>query len=150
MSVPGPWPHLGACTARDGPRGAHAPGHQQGRTDAFYGGELSDGLLEVGQGWFGEMDLAASRAEWVMPLSTTVWGVDLWTCPANSHRGSAPCSAATEPGHPAELAPGRRPTHTLLSMLATRDGQLEAVSDERGWWASAADPRTVVGSVPGT
>src|SRR6056297_3580148 len=38
-----------------------------------------------------------------------------------------------EPGHPAELAPGRRPPHTLLPMAATRDdGSLAAVLGTMG------------------
>jgi gamma-glutamyltranspeptidase/glutathione hydrolase len=36
------------------------------------------------------------------------------------------------PGHPAELAPGRRPPHTLVPALATRDGHLAAVFGTMG------------------
>jgi gamma-glutamyltranspeptidase / glutathione hydrolase len=36
------------------------------------------------------------------------------------------------PGHPAELGPRRRPPHTLLPALATRDGRLEAVFGSMG------------------
>jgi len=37
-----------------------------------------------------------------------------------------------EPGHPAELAPGRRPPHTLAPALVTRDGDLAAVVGTMG------------------
>lgn len=37
-----------------------------------------------------------------------------------------------EEGHPAELAPGRRPPHTLSPALATRDGELVAVLGAMG------------------
>jgi gamma-glutamyltranspeptidase/glutathione hydrolase len=36
------------------------------------------------------------------------------------------------PGHPAELAPGRRPPHTLCPAMATRDGELAAVFGTMG------------------
>jgi gamma-glutamyltranspeptidase / glutathione hydrolase len=37
-----------------------------------------------------------------------------------------------EAGHPAELAPGRRPPHTLAPALVTRDGRLHAVIGSMG------------------
>ncbi|MEZ5297776.1 MAG: gamma-glutamyltransferase [Ilumatobacteraceae bacterium] len=37
-----------------------------------------------------------------------------------------------EPGHPAELGPGRRPPHTLSPALATRDGELVSVFGTMG------------------
>ncbi len=36
------------------------------------------------------------------------------------------------PGHPAELAPGRRPPHTLAPAVVTRDGELRAVLGTMG------------------
>jgi gamma-glutamyltranspeptidase/glutathione hydrolase len=39
---------------------------------------------------------------------------------------------ALEPGHPAELAPGRRPPHTLSPALGVRDGRLVAVLGTMG------------------
>ena len=224
--------------------------------DAFYDGEFGHGLIEVGAGWFDETDLATSSAEWVVALSTTAWGVDLWTCPPNSQGYLALAGAALadgldlpddpddpqwahllieaatavgydrpavlhdgadgarllrdraarghmvdprrasrrplagrngdttylcatadqmgvsiiqsnasgfgswlvepntainlhnrglgfslEAGHPAELAPGRRPPHTLLPALATRDGRLEAVFGTMG---GDAQPQVVL------
>lgn len=47
-----------------------------------------------------------------------------------------------EPGHPAELAPGRRPPHTLAPALVTRpDGSLEAVAGTMG---GDAQPQVVL------
>lgn len=37
-----------------------------------------------------------------------------------------------EPGHPAEVGPGRRPPHTLLPAMAVRDGRLAAVFGTMG------------------
>ena len=52
--------------------------------DGFYRGEFGDGLLQLGNGWFTEADLATPCAEWVTPLSTTAFGTTLWTVPPNS------------------------------------------------------------------
>lgn len=56
---------------------------RQGR-DAFYRGEFGDGLLQLGEGWFTEADLATPGAEWVASLSLDVFGTTLWTVPPNS------------------------------------------------------------------
>src|SRR5690606_14571779 len=55
----------------------------QGR-DGFYGGEFGAGLLELGGGWYTEADLERSQADWVAPLTTKAFGVDLHTIPPNS------------------------------------------------------------------
>lgn len=55
----------------------------EGRS-GFYGGEFGAGLLALGGGLFDPDDLARSQADWVSPLSTRVWGVDLHTMPPNS------------------------------------------------------------------
>jgi gamma-glutamyltranspeptidase/glutathione hydrolase len=47
--------------------------------DTFYRGAFGDGLIEVGDGLFTEADLGTSQAEWVTPLTTSVFGVDLHT-----------------------------------------------------------------------
>ncbi len=50
------------------------------------------------------------------------------------------------PGHPAELAPGRRPPHTLAPMLATRpsDAGTERASTALGTMGGDAQPQVVV------
>ena len=40
-----------------------------------------------------------------------------------------------EPGHPNELAPGKRPAHTLMSVAVHRDGDLVALAGTRGGYA---------------
>lgn len=54
-----------------------------GRT-GFYEGEFGDGLLRLGGGWFADADLRDPQADWVAPLSTTAFGLDLHTIPPNS------------------------------------------------------------------
>jgi gamma-glutamyltranspeptidase/glutathione hydrolase len=56
---------------------------ERGR-DGFYGGEFGAGLIELGGGWYTEADLERSQADWVAPLSTQAFGVDLHTIPPNS------------------------------------------------------------------
>jgi len=52
--------------------------------DGFYGGSFGKGLRELGQGLFGEVDLAKSGADWVAPLSQQVFSKVLYTLPPNS------------------------------------------------------------------
>jgi gamma-glutamyltranspeptidase/glutathione hydrolase len=52
--------------------------------DGFYGGEFGDGLLRLGAGEYVEFDLAASSADWVVPLSVEAFGSRIWTTPPNS------------------------------------------------------------------
>jgi gamma-glutamyltranspeptidase/glutathione hydrolase len=40
-----------------------------------------------------------------------------------------------EPGHPNELAPGKRPAHTLMPVMVHRDGRLAAVAGTMGGYA---------------
>ena len=54
-----------------------------GRT-GFYEGEFGHGLLRLGAGWYTEADLERSQADWVAPLSTDAFGVELHTVPPNS------------------------------------------------------------------
>ncbi|MDX2379181.1 MAG: gamma-glutamyltransferase [Acidimicrobiia bacterium] len=55
-----------------------------GDRTAFYEGEFGEGLHAHGGGLFSEPDLATELAEWVTPLSTEAFGVDLHTIPPNS------------------------------------------------------------------
>ena len=56
----------------------------EGGRAAFYEGEFGAGLKSIGAGFYSEADLATPLAEWVAPLSTRAFGVDLWTIPPNS------------------------------------------------------------------
>lgn len=56
---------------------------EEGR-DGFYVGEFGQGLIQLGARWFTPSDLARSQADWVPPLRSTSWDVDLWTVPPNS------------------------------------------------------------------
>ena len=51
---------------------------------AFYEGAFGEGLLELGAGEFTADDLARVQADWVEPLTTTAFGVQLTTLGPNS------------------------------------------------------------------
>ena len=55
-----------------------------GGREAFYGGAFGEGLLALGDGWFTEGDLVTRHADWVEPLRTHAFGVDLHTIGPNS------------------------------------------------------------------
>lgn len=55
-----------------------------GGREAFYGGTFGEGLLALGDGLFTEADLAEPQANWVAPLTTHAFGVDLATIGPNS------------------------------------------------------------------
>ncbi len=219
-----------------------------GGRDTFYGGAFGEGLLALGGGQFTAADLDVCQADWVEPLGTAAFGIELITIGPNSQgylalgaarlaeaaglptdpddpawphvlveaataaghdrpavlhehadgaellatidtrvaqvdrqrvtRRPAPAAAgdttylctadesgmavsliqsnasgfgswlvepttginlhnrgvgfSLEAGHPAELAPGRRPPHTLCPAMATRDGALAAVFGAMG------------------
>ncbi len=52
--------------------------------EAFYGGEFGDGLRALGQGLFSADDLMTNHAQWVAPLTVSVFGLDLHTIGPNS------------------------------------------------------------------
>ena len=64
-----------------------------------------------------------------MPPGSASWIVEPTTGINLHNRG---LGFSLEPGHPAELGPGRRPPHTLSPALATRDGELVAVLGTMG------------------
>lgn len=56
----------------------------EGGREAFYQGEFGAGLKELGRGLYSDDDLGTPLPEWVTPLTTAAFGVDLWTIPPNS------------------------------------------------------------------
>jgi gamma-glutamyltranspeptidase/glutathione hydrolase len=133
---------------------------------AFYEGEFGAGLKALGNGFYGDADLTTPIAEWVTPLTTQAFGVDLWTIPPNSQGyltlgASALASQLDLPADPtdplfahllieaATAAGFDRPdalSHTadgdeLLRRIA---GRLELIDTERASdrWAPARDGDT--------
>jgi gamma-glutamyltranspeptidase/glutathione hydrolase len=133
---------------------------------AFYEGEFGAGLKTLGNGFYADADLTAPIAEWVTPLTTQAFGVDLWTIPPNSQGyltlgASALASQLDLPADPtdplfahllieaATAAGFDRPdalSHTadgdeLLRRIA---GRLELIDTERASdrWAPARDGDT--------
>lgn len=56
----------------------------EGGREAFYQGEFGLGLKALGAGLYSDGDFARPLSEWVTPLTTRAFGVDLWTIPPNS------------------------------------------------------------------
>lgn len=56
----------------------------EGGRAAFYQGEFGAGLKALGKGLYSDSDLSTPLPEWVTPLTTRAFGVDLWTIPPNS------------------------------------------------------------------
>jgi len=75
--------NVGARVARPGVAAA-LRGVAQGGRAAFYEGPFGAGLIGLGDGLYTDEDLARPQADWVEPLSTTAFGVDLHTIPPNS------------------------------------------------------------------
>jgi gamma-glutamyltranspeptidase / glutathione hydrolase len=50
----------------------------------FYEGEFGEGLREFTAGWFSAADLHRIQANWVTPLTETIYGVQVHTVPPNS------------------------------------------------------------------
>ncbi len=55
-----------------------------GGRGGFYGGAFGEGLLALGEGLYRQEDLMAAQANWVEPLRTNAFGVDLATIGPNS------------------------------------------------------------------
>ncbi len=73
----------GALVRRPGVALALA-GIETGGRDTFYRGAFGSGLIELGNGLFTDDDLARPHANWVDPLTTTAFGVDLHTVGPNT------------------------------------------------------------------
>ena len=73
----------GARVHRPGVARALAAVAEGGRA-AFYEGEFGAGLKQLGAGLYSDSDLSTPFAEWVRPLATEAFGVQLWTIPPNS------------------------------------------------------------------
>lgn len=73
----------GATVRRERTAGALRAAAEGGR-DGFYLGEFGTGLIELGEGLFGEADLAASQADWEEPLSVEAFGHRVWSAAPNS------------------------------------------------------------------
>jgi gamma-glutamyltranspeptidase/glutathione hydrolase len=52
--------------------------------DGFYGGQFGAGLLELGAGLYIDEDLEKNHADWVEPLTATMFGTDVHTIGPNS------------------------------------------------------------------
>ncbi len=50
----------------------------------FYQGEFGVGLVAMSDGYFTDLDLTISNADWVRPLGVEVWDRFIWTVPPNS------------------------------------------------------------------
>ncbi|MEA3185509.1 MAG: gamma-glutamyltranspeptidase / glutathione hydrolase [Ilumatobacteraceae bacterium] len=133
---------------------------------AFYEGEFGAGLKALGNGFYGDADLTTPIAEWVTPLTTQAFGVDLWTIPPNSQGyltlgASALASQLDLPADPtdplfahllieaATAAGFDRPdalSHTADGdeLLRRISGRLELIDTERASdrWAPARDGDT--------
>lgn len=106
------------------------PGHGRllravadGGRDAFYGGELGEGLVELGRRHGGEeftaADLDAVQARWVEPLGLDLWGHRVWTVPAPSQGYLTLLGAAVAAGLPLPDDP-RDPAWAHLLVEAAR------------------------------
>ncbi len=73
----------GATVRRPGAALVLAALPESGR-DGFYLGAFGDGLLEIGGGLFHPDDLGTVQANWIQPLTTNAFGVDLHTIGPNS------------------------------------------------------------------
>lgn len=73
----------GAPVRRPGAARALRAVAERGRA-GFYEGEFGDGLVQLGGGLFTADDLARPQADWVEPLTASMFGVDVHTIGPNS------------------------------------------------------------------
>ncbi len=55
-----------------------------GGTASFYLGEFGDGLIAMGAGIYSRHDMESAAADWVTPLSLSIYGHRVWSIPAPS------------------------------------------------------------------
>jgi len=75
--------HTGAVVRRPRVGGALRAIVEQGR-HGYYGGEFGAGLIELGRGHFTAADLSTPQADWVDPLTASMFGVEVHTIGPNS------------------------------------------------------------------
>jgi gamma-glutamyltranspeptidase/glutathione hydrolase len=75
---------------------------------------------------------AAGMAVSLIQSNAAGWGCHLVVPGTGVFLHNRGIGFSLEPGHPAELAPGRRPPHTLAPASVTRDGTLRAVVGTMG------------------
>ncbi len=75
--------HRGSIMRRPGLARAIRSVASGGRA-GFYEGEFGLGLITLGNGLYSHADLATEQANWVTPLSSDAFGVELHTIPPNS------------------------------------------------------------------
>ncbi|MEY4175361.1 MAG: hypothetical protein RI900_2526 [Actinomycetota bacterium] len=114
-----------------------------GGRDAFYLGRFGEGLLALGDGWFDRSDLEGPLAEWVDPLGTRAWGVDLWTVPPNSQgyltlAGAALADAVGLPADPDDELWAHLLIEVASAVAHDRPTALHEFADGRSLLAAAA------------
>ena len=123
LELAGQVTHTGSRVRRPGVAGALASIAGRGR-EGFYGGAFGQGLLALGHGLFAESDLSTPSADWVAPLSTEAFGVELHTTPPNSQGYLTLGGARLATAHGVPRAPhDERWAHVLIeaALAAGRD-----------------------------
>ncbi len=112
----------------------------KGGRSAFYLGAFGEGLIDLGQGLFTEDDLARVQADWVEPLLTDAFGVQLATIGPNSQAYLALGAArlADELGMPDDPADPAWP-HLLIEVSTAAAMDRPAVLHDEADGAALVD-----------
>ncbi|MEX0781460.1 MAG: gamma-glutamyltransferase [Dehalococcoidia bacterium] len=96
------------------------------------------------------IDAAGNAVSWIQSVFAP-WGSRVWVPEHGILMNNRMLGFTLEPGHPNEVAPGKRPAHTLHSYLATRAPSPPAPlpSGEGGFDSSEGAALAVVGGTPG-